>query len=231
MSAPILAALGRSNNEVFVVFNVDVTRVSTGLPYENGFVLTADGVIVAVSAATKVTNGIWLSVAAPFADAATVSVAYTGVNLVDAATSTFPVAAFTDPAPFNGLAFVYPPSTVIASPLSITNNVVTAQFTVSLNSIDRAVVAKYAPTFDQGGSFGYPPVLPTVGYPVPSRPLPIRDGAVYAYPFTIAGNTEWASLAASAWLSAMLIRIATSLNTARLLDESIVFGAQTVTRI
>lgn len=231
MSAPTLVSVGRSDSTVFVVFTEDIARVNAMLPWDNGFALEANGVTVAIDSVVKVTNGIWLSVAAPFVASAVVQVTYSGVNLIDAATTTDLVEAFASTAPLGEINQSYPQSTVTSSPLSISGNSVTAQLSVSLNSIDREVVTRYAPTFDQGGNFGLPTVSPPTGFAVPSRQLTIKDGQTYSYTFVVPGNTLWASLAAADWLAEMVLRIGASLNAARLTDQSISFGTLTVTKV
>jgi hypothetical protein len=342
MSVPTRITLERSASQVFLAFDQDITRVSGILPWDNGFTLTVNAAPTAITVVTKVANGIWFQTASPFLDSDTVQLTYAGSNLVDAATSTDPVAAFaaTTAPPFwlngnlvrsalvplaapdtivitlrdpvasltnnlkNGLAVTinavavsltsavvtgtgrtvtidltndvsyndtvvvtytsgsgdwyaveantavasftvtadnasvvgtpeseYPLSTVIAEPLAITDNVVTAKLTVSLNSVDREIASRYAPTFDQGGYYGLPTVNPPTGFFVPSKQLPIRDGQVYAYAFSIPGNPQWASLAAAEWLSTMVARIGISLNTARATDQSITLGNRTITQV
>lgn len=335
---PTLIALERSYNTVFLAFDRDITRVSGILPWDNGFVLTVNGVPTAVTPA-KVANGIWFTTGSNFADGDTIALAYSGVNLCDVVTITDLVAAFattTAPLFWNGPAdltsivpeatptklvltfrspvaslagdlkaalvltinsisvdltlatvvstgrtvtltmtsdfaynstialtytpgdwyFVesntlvpgftttaikssligtnasgYPSSSILANPLSITGNVVTASFTVSLNSIDRTIVTRYAPTFDQGGAFGLPTVSPPAGYFVPGSALPIQDGKIYSYTFTIVSNTPWAVLAATDWLNTMVVRLGVSLNAARATDQSISLGVLTITQV
>jgi hypothetical protein len=125
----------------------------------------------------------------------------------------------------------YPLSTVIAEPISINGNVATATLTVSLNSVDRELVTRYAPSFDQGGYFGLPTVQPPTGYFVPGKLLPVRDGQVYSYAFTVVGNTPWAVLAATEWLNTMVVRLGVALNTARATDQSITLGNRTITQV
>ena len=340
MTVPARIVLERSSTQVFLAFDQDITRVSGALPWDNGFTLTVNAVPTVISAVTKVANGIWFD--ATFTDSDTVALAYAGTNLVDALTSTDPVAAFaTTTAPLfwlngsmlrsaiiaaatpttitlsfrdpvasvagnlkAGLSMTinaipvslatatvtgtgrtvtivttadfaydddvvveydsgtgdwydveentpvvdftatvtnasksgspasdYPLSTVISNPLSISGNTVTASLSVSLNSIDRELVTRYAPTFDQGGYYGLPTVNPPTGYFVPGLLLAVRDGQTYSYAFTVVGNTQWASLAARDWLDTMVVRIGQALATVRALDQTITLGSRTITQV
>lgn len=338
MSVPVRIVLERSATQILVGYDQDLTRLSGVLPWDNGFVVTVNSTPVAISAVTKVANGLWLE--ASFLEGDVVALAYSGTNLVDAATglsavptftaTTVPTSwsngnlvrsatitaaapsvvtlAFRDPVAslagnlkaaltmtvnsiavplttatvtgdgrsvtidttadfaYNDAVVVsytpgdwynletnsavasfsitatnastvgtpesdYPLSTVIADPISISGNVATASLTVSLNSVDRELVTRYAPSFDQGGYFGLPTVNPPTGYFVPGKLLSVRDGQVYSYQFTVVGNTPWAVLAATEWLSTMVVRLGVALNTARATDQSITLGNRTITQV
>jgi len=337
MSVPVRIVLERSDTQIFLGYDQDISRLVV-LPWDTGFVAKVNTVITAISAATKVANGIWFTV--PFVSGDSVELAYSGTNLVDAATGLSAVPAFastvappfwdngtllrsavitaSDPAsvvltfrdpvaslagdlkaaltmtvnavavplttatvtgdgrsvtiatdadfayndavvitytpgdwydleedaPVAGFTITatnasltgtpvsaYPLSTVIAEPVSINGNIATATLTVSLNSVDRELVTRYAPMFDQGGYFGLPTVNPPTGYFVPGKLLAVRDGQIYAYAFTVVGNTPWAVLAATEWISTMVVRIGVALNTARATDQSITLGNRTITQV
>lgn len=338
MSVPVRLVLERSATQIFLGYDQDISRVSGALPWDNGFVATVNAVPTAISAVAKVANGIWFTVA--FTEGDAVTLAYSGTNLVDAATGLDALAAFTATAvplfwengnlvqsalisssapssvvltfrdPVASLAgdlkaalsitvnavpvslatatvtgdgrsvtiattadfsysdvvivtytpgdwydlesntlvpaFVitaanasqvgtpesaYPLSTVIAEPISVVGNVATASLSVSLNSVDRELVTRYAPTFDQGGYFGLPTVNPPTGYFVPGKLLAVRDGQIYTYVFTVVNSTPWAVLAATEWLDTMVVRIGVALNTARATDQSITLGNRTITQV
>lgn len=337
MSVPVRIVLERSVTQVFLGYDQDISRLVV-LPWDTGFVLRVNGSPVAIAAATKVANGIWFT--ASFLESDVVDLAYSGTNLVDAATGLSAVAAFTataaplfwengtllrsaviaQAAPTNIVltfrdpvaslagdlkaaltltvnavvvplltatvtgngrtvtiatvadfaynddvvvtyvpgdwydleenvavagftvavtnasavgtpASAYPLSTVIAEPISINGNVATATLAISLNSVDRELVTRYAPMFDQGGYYGLPTVQPPTGYFVPGKLVPVRDGQVYTYAFTVVGNTPWAVLAATEWLATMVVRIGVALNTARATDQSITLGNRTITQV
>jgi hypothetical protein len=194
--------------------------------------LRVNGVIVSLAGAAATGSGRTLTIetTADFAYNAEVSLSYTPGDWVYPTADTG-VPAFTATATNASVIGTqvsgYPLSTVLVEPLSITGNAVLAQLTVYLNSVDRDLVTRYAPSFDQGGYFGAPTVNPPDGYFVPGKLMAVRDGQVYSYTFTVANNTLWASLAATEWLTTMSQRIGVALNTARATDQTIAFGTTT----
>jgi hypothetical protein len=198
--------------------------------------MTIDAVAVPLTTATATGDGRTVTIAttADFSYNNVVAITYTPGDWYDLDDNT-PVSGFTITATNASSVGTpesdYPLSTVIAEPLSIVGNAVTATFSCSLNSVDRELVNRYAPMFDQGGYFGLPTVNPPTGYFVPGKLIPVRDGQTYSYVFTIPGHTEWATLAAAEWLATMVVRVGVALNTARATDQGITLGVRTITQV
>lgn len=225
---------GEAPSVITLSFRDPVASLSGDLKAD--LTLTVNSIVVSLATATVAGDGrtVTIDTTADFSYNDVVEIEYTPGDWYDLEENTL-VPAFTVTATNASLVgtpeSAYPLSTVIAEPISINGNIATATLTVSLNSVDRELVTRYTPTFDQGGYFGLPTVQPPTGYFVPGRLLPVRDGQIYSYPFTVIGNTPWAVLAATEWLDTMVVRIGVALATARATDASITLGNRTITQV